>query len=66
MDASEKGRRYALIFRKAGTFIGKGENERAIKALREGFKLAQESGDNAMARRFSGELERIEKAIKSG
>ncbi len=58
MDAA-KGERYARIFRKAGTYIGKGNIARAIEALKEGQQLAQALGDQAMARRFADEIARI-------
>jgi hypothetical protein len=61
MDAAEKGQRYARIFRKAGTLLGKGEIDRAIEALREGEKLAGELGDRGMARRFADEIARVAK-----
>jgi hypothetical protein len=57
MDAAEKGQRYARAFRKAGTFLGKGNIARAIAALKEGLVLAEAQGDHAMARRFSAEIE---------
>lgn len=57
MDAAEKGQRYARAFRKAGTFLGKGNIARAVAALKEGRALAEELGDHAMARRFAAEIE---------
>ncbi|MGO9602022.1 MAG: hypothetical protein ACLQAT_01215 [Candidatus Binataceae bacterium] len=56
MDAAEKGQRYARIFRKAGTFLGKGNIARAVEALKEGQALAEELGDRAMAQRFATEI----------
>ncbi len=61
MDATEKGQRYARIFRKAGTLLGKSETSRAIEALREGQALAEQLGDRAMARRFADEIARAGK-----
>ena len=58
MDAA-KGERYARLFRKAGTFIGKDNIARAIQALKEGQDLAHGNGDLAMARRFADEIERL-------
>jgi hypothetical protein len=58
MDAA-KGERYARLFRKAGTFIGKGNLARAIEVLKEGVELAGANGDAAMARRFGDEIERL-------
>jgi hypothetical protein len=58
MDAA-KGERYARIFRKAGTFIGKGNIARAIEVLKQGKELADSLGDARMARRFADEIERI-------
>ncbi|MGO9061402.1 MAG: hypothetical protein ACLQU2_29095 [Candidatus Binataceae bacterium] len=58
MDAA-KGERYARIFRKAGTFIGKGNIARAIEVLKEGVELAQTAGDSTMARRFGDEIKRL-------
>jgi hypothetical protein len=47
MDAAaEKGQRYARIFRKAGTLLGKGEIARAIEAFQEGQALAEQLGDS--------------------
>jgi len=53
VDAAEKGQRYARIFRKAGTFLGKGNIARAVDALKEGQALADKLGDRAMAQRFA-------------
>jgi hypothetical protein len=58
MDAA-KGERYARLFRKAGTFIGKGNIARAVAVLKEGQQLAQTQGDLTMARRFGDEIERL-------
>jgi hypothetical protein len=57
MDAAEKGQRYARIFRKAGTFLGKGNIARAIESLKEGQALATSLGDHRMAQRFETEIE---------
>ncbi|HEY2104333.1 MAG TPA: hypothetical protein VGH29_01025 [Candidatus Binataceae bacterium] len=59
MDAAAKGERYARVFRKAGTFIGKGNIARAIELLKEGQELAQRQGDLGMARRFGDEIARL-------
>jgi hypothetical protein len=59
MDAAAKGERYARLFRKAGTFIGKGNIARAIEALKEGQELARNEGDAQMERRFGQEIARI-------
>ena len=56
MAAAEKGQRYARIFRKAGTFLGKGNIAHAVQALKEGQALADELGDRAMAQRFKAEI----------
>jgi hypothetical protein len=58
MDAA-KGERYARLFRKAGTFIGKGNIARAIEVLKEGQEFAQSQGDRAMERRFGQEIARL-------
>ena len=58
MDAA-KGQRYARLFRKVGTFLGKGNIARALEVLKEGQELAQTQGDLAMARRFGDEIERL-------
>jgi hypothetical protein len=58
MDAA-KGQRYARLFRKVGTFLGKGNIARAVEVLKEGQELAQTQGDLAMARRFGDEIERL-------
>ena len=57
MDAAEKGERYARIFRKAGTFIGKGNIARAVETLKEGQALAESLGDASMVKRFTREIE---------
>jgi hypothetical protein len=59
MDAAAKGERYARLFRKAGTLIGKGNIARAVEVLKQGRELAQSLGDARMARRFDGEIARI-------
>ncbi len=59
MDAAAKGERYARLFRKVGTFIGKGNIARAIEVLKEGQELAQSQGDLGMARRFGDEIARL-------
>jgi hypothetical protein len=56
MNASEKGQRYARIFRKAGIFLGKGNIARAVDVLKEGQLLAEQLGDSSMARRFAAEI----------
>ncbi len=61
MEAA-KGERYARLFRKAGTFIGKGNIARAIEVLKQGVELAHSLGDKGMARRFADEIARISKA----
>ncbi|MFZ0660080.1 MAG: hypothetical protein WBE78_12030 [Candidatus Binataceae bacterium] len=59
MTAAEKGERYARAFRKAGTFLGKGNIARAVEALKQGRALAEELGDHQMARRFAAEIESV-------
>ncbi len=61
MDAAAKGQRYARLFRKVGTLLGKGNIARAIAVLKEGQQLAQSLGDSAMARRFGDEIARLYK-----
>jgi hypothetical protein len=56
MDAAEKGERYARIFRKAGTFLGKGKIARAVEVFKEGVELANSLGDTRMADRFQAEI----------
>jgi hypothetical protein len=58
MDATEKGARYARLFRKAGTLLGKGRIAQAIRVLEEGRSLAEQCGDAGMARRFLAEIVR--------
>jgi len=60
MDVAEKGERYARIFRKAGTFLGKGNIARAIEVFKEGVELASSMGDTKMAGRFQGEIDRAQ------
>ena len=59
MDAAAKGERYARLFRKVGTFIGKGNIARAIEVLKEGQELAQSQGDFGMVRRLGDEIARL-------
>jgi hypothetical protein len=59
MDAAAKGERYARLFRKAGTFIGKGNIARAIEELKQGRELARSQGDIMMERRFGDEIARL-------
>jgi hypothetical protein len=59
MTSAEKGERYARIFRKAGTFLGKGNIARAVEVLKQGVEVAQDSGDAAMAARFQADIDRI-------
>lgn len=66
MDAAEKGARYARIFRKAGTLLGKGNIARAVEAFKEGVELANSMGDKKMAERFQGEIERAQASLQSG
>jgi hypothetical protein len=66
MDAAEKGERYARIFRKAGTLLGKGNIARAVKVLKEGVELADGFGDRRMAERFQAEIERAQSGSEIG
>jgi hypothetical protein len=59
MTPAEKGERYARIFRKAGTFLGKGNIARAIEVLKQGLEVARSFGDTAMAARFQADIDRI-------
>jgi hypothetical protein len=59
MTAAEKGERYARIFRKAGTFLGKGNIARAVEVLKQGVEVARDFGDAAMAARFQADIDRI-------
>jgi hypothetical protein len=65
MDAVKKGERYARIFRKAGILLGKGKIERAIAVLEQGRQLAENQGDNGMARRFATEIDRASSSSQS-
>jgi hypothetical protein len=56
VNASEKGQRYARIFRKAGIFLGKGNIAPAVDVLKEGQSLAEQLGDSSMAQRFAAEI----------
>ncbi len=66
MDPAEKGQRYARIFRKAGTFLGKGNIVRAIETLKEGETLAKQLGDQTMARRFADEIASVSGPVGQG
>jgi hypothetical protein len=66
MNAAEKGERYARIFRKAGTLLGKGNIARAVEAFKEGVELARAEGDTRMARRFELEIERAQAGSANG
>jgi hypothetical protein len=59
MTPAEKGERYARIFRKAGTFLGKGNIARAVELLKQGLEMARDAGDSAMAARFQADLDQI-------
>ncbi len=59
MGPASRGQRYARIFRKAGTLLGKGDITRAAAILTEGRELAEALGDRAMARRFADEISRV-------
>jgi hypothetical protein len=65
MDAAEKGARYAKIFRKAGALLGNGSIARAIEALEQGKAMAEEWGDEGMARRFAAEIARAQEPSES-
>jgi hypothetical protein len=65
MDATEKGARYARVFRKAGVLLGRGRIARAISVLEEGRTLAEQFGDPRMASRFATEIQRAEIQAKS-
>jgi hypothetical protein len=65
MDAAEKGERYARIFRKAGTFLGKGNIARAVEVFKEGVEFARAQGDERMAARFQAEIERAQTGSES-
>jgi hypothetical protein len=60
MNSAEKGERYARIFRKAGTLLGKGNIARAVEAFKEGVELARAEGDTRMAERFEHEIDRAQ------
>lgn len=64
MTPAEKGERYARIFRKAGAFLAKGNIARAHAAFKEGEELALRLGDQAMARRYAGEIARLQADAK--
>jgi hypothetical protein len=66
MDAAEKGERYARIFRKAGTLLGKGNIARAVAVFKEGVELAHAQGDAKMAQRFQGEIDRAQASSGNG
>jgi hypothetical protein len=60
MNTAEKGEAYARVFRKAGTFLGKGNIARAVAVLKEGVELAKAQGDARMAQRFQAEIDRAQ------
>jgi hypothetical protein len=60
MNAAEKGERYARIFRKAGTFLSKGNIARAVEAFKEGVEVASAEGDARMAQLFQDEIDRAQ------
>jgi len=66
MDAAEKGERYARIFRKAGTFLAKGNIARAVEVFKEGVVFAHAQGDGKMAERFQGEIDRAQASSGNG
>jgi len=66
MNQAEKGERYARIFRKAGTFLGKGNIARAVEVLKEGVDVAKGYGDDKMMRRFQDEIARVQQSPPTG
>jgi hypothetical protein len=65
MNPTEKGARYARIFRKAGVLLGKRRIAQAIEVLEEGKSRAEGWGDVGMARRFADEIARIKEPAES-
>lgn len=65
MTPAEKGERYARIFRKAGTFLAKGNIARAIEVFKQGLELAHSNQDIKMGERFQSEIERAETILKN-
>jgi hypothetical protein len=65
MDAAAKGERYARIFRKAGTFLGKSNIARAVEVLKQGVDFATSQGDVKMAERFQAEIDRAQAGLEN-
>jgi len=65
MTPAEKGERYARIFRKAGTFLAKGNIARAVEVFKQGLQLAQINHDLKMGERFQSEIDRAEASVKN-
>ena len=65
MNSTEKGERYARIFRKVGVFLAKGQTSRALDALNEGLKVAEASDDSKMAALFQREIVTVSDLVKS-
>jgi hypothetical protein len=64
MTPAEKGERYARIFRKAGTFLTKGNIARAIEVFKQGLELARINQDLRMGERFQNEIDRAQASLK--
>jgi hypothetical protein len=64
MTPAEKGERYARIFRKAGTFLAKGNIARAIEVFKQGLELARINQDIRMGERFQSEIDRAQASLK--
>ena len=66
MNPAEKGERYARIFRKAGTFLSKGNIARAVEVLKEGVDVAKGYDDEKMMGRFQDEIARVQQSPENG
>jgi hypothetical protein len=64
MQRGTEGERYARIFRKAGAYLAKGDAARAVETLEAGRNLAASQGHDRMARLFSSEIERVQRAAR--
>ena len=58
MATADSGERYAWLFRKAGAHLARGNVARAVEVLKDGRALAEQQGNQRMARLFEAEIER--------
>ena len=63
---SSKGAEYSKFFRRAGIALGKGNVDKAIELLQDGYTLATERGDQAAAQRFQADIQTYQRMAAGG